>query len=130
LAPYRESARTRKEPLDETEVTARLEPLARRRVALALILGKIIEVHNLSVDPVRVRSAVEDLALSYEQPSEVVRWYYAEKSRLREIENAVMEDQVVELVLRKGRTTEETIAFDELMNSAATHARPSGKAGN
>ena len=95
-----------------------LEPLARRRVALALILGKIIETNNLTVDQKRVRSTVEELAASYERPEDVVRWYYAEPKRLREVENVVMEDQVVDLVLDRATVSEEALAFPELMQQA------------
>ena len=85
---------------------------------MALILGKIIETNNLTIDQKRVRSLVEELAASYERPEEVVRWYYAEPKRLREIENVVMEDQVVDLVLDKAKVSEENLAFQELMQQA------------
>lgn len=114
-APYREAAQKRKQPLDEEKLKEQLDPSVRRRVALALILGKIIEAYNLSVEPARVRSTVEDLAATYEEPAEVVRWYYAEKSRLREVENVVMEDQIVDLVLEKSQVIDETVGFHELM---------------
>ncbi len=118
LAPYRESAQKRQQSLDEPKLREQLGPLAQRRVALALILGKLIEAHNVSVNPARVRAAVEDLALSYEDSEAVVRWYYGEKGRLQEVENLVMEDQIVDLVLEKARVTEEHIGFHELVQAA------------
>jgi trigger factor len=118
LAPYRQAAQKRKQEFDEGKLKEQLEPLARRRVALALILGKIIETNNLTVDQKRVRSMVEELAASYESPEDVVRWYYAEPKRLREVENVVMEDQVVDLVLDKAKVSEEKLAFQELMQQA------------
>lgn len=122
LQPYHESARKRNQALDEAKLKEQLEPVARRRVALALVLGKLIDAYNLAVDPARVRSTVEDLAMSYEDSAEVVRWYYAEKGRLREIENVVMEDQIVDLVLGKANTTEERIGFHDLMQAAGSAA--------
>jgi len=127
LKPYHESARKHKQPLDEESMKPQLEPLARRRVALALILGKLIDAHGVKVDPGRVRGAVEDLAASYEDADEVVRWYYADPSRLREVENMVLEDQVVDLILEKAKTKEETIDFQALM-TAATGASLPGQA--
>jgi trigger factor len=118
LAPYRQAAQNRKQEFDEAKLKEQLEPLARRRVALALILGKIIETNNLTVDQKRVRSTVEELAASYESPEDVVRWYYAEPKRLREVENVVMEDQVVDLVLDRATVSEEALAFPELMQQA------------
>jgi trigger factor len=122
LKPYQESVQKRNQPLDEAKLKEQLEPMARRRVALALILGKLIDVYRLTLDPARVRATVEDLSMSYEDSEEVVRWYYAEKSRLREIENVVMEDQLVDLVLEKAQTTEEKIGFQELMQAAGNPA--------
>lgn len=122
LKPYRESARKHKQNLDEAALKEQLSPLARRRVALALILGKVIDAHGVKVDPARVRQSVEEMAASYEDPEEVVRWYYADQTRLREIENMVLEDQIVDLVIGKAKTTQEAIDFQALMMAAGSPA--------
>ena len=116
--PYRESASKNKQPLDEDTLKSNLEPLAKRRVALSLILGKLIDVYGVKLDPGRVRAAVEDLAASYEHPAEVVRWYYAEPTRLREIENMVFEDQVVDLIFEKAISSDVNLPFQTLMAGA------------
>ena len=122
LKPYRESARKHKQPLDEAGLKEQLSPLAKRRVALALILGKVIDANAVKVDPARVRQSVEEMAASYEDPEEVVRWYYADQTRLREIENMVLEDQIVDLVISKAKTTQEAIDFQALMMAAGSPA--------
>jgi trigger factor len=58
----------------------------------------------------------------------VVNWYYAERGRLREIENVVMEDQIVDLVLEKAKVTEERIGFHDLMQTATGNVAPTGQA--
>jgi trigger factor len=118
IKPYHESARKRNQTIDEAEMSQQFEPMARRRVALALILGKLIDAHNVKVEPERVRAAVDDMAASYEDAEAVVRWYYAEASRLREVENMVVEDQIVDLILEKAKTTESSIGFNELMQAS------------
>ena len=123
LKPYRESARKQKQDLDEDALKQQLEPMARRRVSLALILGKLIDAHGVKVDSARVRAAVEDLAASYEDGEEVVRWYYADPSRLREVENMVLEDQMVDLILEKAKVTDESIDFQSLMLAATGNQR-------
>lgn len=122
LKPYRESARKHKQNLDEAALKEQLSPLARRRVALALILGKVIDAHAVKVEPSRVRQSVEEMAASYEDPEEVVRWYYADQTRLREIENMALEDQIVDLVIGKAKTTQEAIDFQALMMAAGSPA--------
>lgn len=118
IKPYQEAARNRKQALDDQALRDQMQPMARRRVSLALILGKLIDAHSVTVDKARVKVAVEDLASSYEDSAEVVRWYYAEPARLREVENMVVEDQIVDLVLEKARTVEEPISFQSLMLAA------------
>lgn len=122
LKPYRESARKHKQDLDEAGLKEQLSPLAKRRVALALILGKVIDAHGVKVDPARVRQSVEEMAASYEDPEEVVRWYYGDQTRLREIENMVLEDQIVDLVIGKAKTAQEAIDFQALMMAAGSPA--------
>lgn len=122
LAPYMESAKKGGKVPDESEMRQRYEPLARRRVALALILGKLIELNNIKAEPKRVREAVEDLARSYEQPDQVIHWYYSNQKHLQEVENLVVEDQVVEWVLEKANVRDEAIGFQDLMQASAQNA--------
>lgn len=91
---------------------------ARRRVALGLILGKIIKDRELKVDAARVRERVEQLAATYEHPQAVIDYYYGDRSRLGTVETVVLEEQVVELVLTQVTVEDETIGFAELTNSA------------
>ena len=58
---------------------------------------------------------MEELASSYENPAEVVRWYYGDQNRMSDVESVVIENNVTEFVLSKVKVTEKTISFDELM---------------
>ncbi|TSA50640.1 MAG: trigger factor [Nitrosomonadales bacterium] len=88
---------------------------AQRRVNLGLILAELVKVHNLQASPEQVRAVVEDLAQSYENPGEVVKWHYSSPDRLNEIESAVLEDNVVAWVLEKVTAVDKAVTFDELM---------------
>jgi FKBP-type peptidyl-prolyl cis-trans isomerase (trigger factor) len=61
---------------------------AKRRVALGLILGKIIRDNEIKADPARVRETVERLAASYEHPQQVVDYYYSDAKRLSAVQTA------------------------------------------
>jgi len=91
------------------------EQQAQRRVNLGLILGELVRMHNLHPKPEQVRKVVEEQAESYERPEEVVKWFYAEPERLREIESAVLEDNVVAWALGVAWVTDRNADFDELM---------------
>lgn len=58
---------------------------------------------------------VEEQAQSYEDPADVIRWYYSDTQRLGQVEALVVEDNVVDWVLGVAKVTEKPIEFDELM---------------
>jgi trigger factor len=89
---------------------------AKRRVTLGLILAEVVKTENLQAKPEQVRAMVEDMAASYEQPEEVIRWYYAQPQRLSDVEGVAIENNVVEWVLGKAKVTDKAVAFDELMS--------------
>jgi trigger factor len=91
------------------------EEQAKRRVALGLILAEIVRAHGLEAKPEQVKAIVEEFAESYEHPEEVVKWYYASADRLQGAEALALEDNVVAFVQAQAKTTDQAVAFDELM---------------
>ena len=88
---------------------------AQRRVSLGLILGELVQAHNLRARPEQVRASVDLQAASYEHPEEVVKWFYQQPDRLRDIEAVVLEENVVEWALGVAKSESKPISFDELM---------------
>ena len=91
------------------------EQQAQRRVRLGLILGELVKAHQLFPKPEQVRALVEEQAQSYERPEEVVKWFYADPERLREIESVVMEENVVAWALGVAKVADKAVGFDDLM---------------
>jgi trigger factor len=91
---------------------------AERRVRLGLILSQLVGDNNLQASQDQVKAQIEDFAQSYEDPKEVLKYYYSDRRRLGEIEALVLEENVVNYVLGKAKVTAKDIAFDELMGSA------------
>ena len=90
---------------------------AEKRVKLGLVLADLVEKNGLDAQPEKIRALVEDYAQSFEHPEDVVRWYYADPSRLQEIENLVLEENVVEWVLARAQVTDKPLEFAELMGN-------------
>jgi trigger factor len=88
---------------------------ARRRVSLGLILAELIKSKELKADEDKVRARIDDLAATYEDPQQVIDWYYGDKSRLSQVESLVMEDSVVDGVFEQADVTEKSSSFDEVM---------------
>lgn len=94
------------------------EDQARRRVSLGLILAEVVKANQLQAQADQVREQVNEFAESYEQPEQVVSWYYSEPNRLADVEALVMENNVVKWALEKAQVTDVATAFDELMGNA------------
>ncbi|MDH5633869.1 MAG: trigger factor [Gammaproteobacteria bacterium] len=95
------------------------EKLAERRVALGLIMAEIVKEKDLKADADQVRQRVEDLAANYESPQAVVAWHYEKPGRLASLEQAVLEDLVVDAVLMTAKVKESKIGFQELVKSTS-----------
>ncbi|MDP2869241.1 trigger factor [Methyloversatilis sp.] len=90
---------------------------AERRVRLGLLVAEAVKKNELYAKPEQIRAVVEEQAQSYEDPADVVRWYYSDTQRLAQVEAMVVEDNVVDWVLRAAKVTPKTVEFDELMAS-------------
>lgn len=92
---------------------------ATKRVRLGLIVAEIVKSQNLQAKPDQLRKQIEEFAQSYENPGEVIRWYFSDRERLAEVEALVVEQNVVDWVLAKASVTDTPVAFDELMAAQA-----------
>ncbi|NCA23893.1 MAG: trigger factor, partial [Betaproteobacteria bacterium] len=91
---------------------------AQARVKLGLLVGEIARLNQLQPSPEKVRDLVIQQATSYENPAEMVQWFYADPRRLQEVQAVVLEDEVVEWVFAQGKPKTSKIAFEELMDIA------------
>ena len=94
----------------------------RRRIALDLIVAEIVKEHRIELDHARVRTRVETIASTYQDPARILDWYYSDRERLSGIESLVFEDQVVEWILERARVTDEPTSFDRILNPRQTDA--------
>jgi trigger factor len=90
---------------------------ADRRVRLGLILSELVKTHELRATGDQIKSHVDDFAKAYEDPQQVVKYYFSDRQRLAEVEALVIEENVVNFVLSKAKVTDSVVPFDELMGS-------------
>lgn len=86
---------------------------ADRSVRLGLIMRSIMEQHEIKADADRVKQRVEELSEQYEQPQEVVNYVYSNPQQLQQIEGAVLEDQLVDMVLDQAKVSEKPVSYEE-----------------
>jgi trigger factor len=94
------------------------EERAERRVKLGLILSEFIQREGLEADPERVRSTIEEMASTYQEPEEVVNWYYSNQEQLSSVESMVLEDQVVDKLLENAAVNEQECTYQEALSKA------------
>lgn len=86
---------------------------ATRRVKLGLVLAELVSHYEMKADADAVRAAVEEIASTYQDPEEVVNWYYGNQEQLSAVESKVMEDQVVSKLLESASITDEPCSYQD-----------------
>ncbi len=92
---------------------------AERRVALGLIVGEVVKDAEIKVDAERVRGMVDEMASTYQEPEEVVNYYYNNPQLLAGVESAVLEDQVVDYILEKAEVSDVEANYDDVIKPDA-----------
>ncbi|MBU2966608.1 trigger factor [Amphritea sp. 2_MG-2023] len=92
---------------------------AEKRVKVGLLVSEVVKANELKVDDDRVRTTVEELAATYQEPQEVIDWYYSNQDMLNQIQNLVLEDQVLDLLLDSAKVTETELSYEDAIKPAA-----------
>jgi len=91
---------------------------AEPRVKLGLILSEMINKEKLAADPEKVRATIEEMASTYQDPEEVVNYYYSNQEQLSSVESKVLEDEVVEKLLESANIKESECSYQEAISRA------------
>ncbi len=94
---------------------AMFEAQAKRTTKLRLVLNALINTNNLHASEDQVRAKIEQMAQAFDDPAEVVTWYYAEDNRLDEARALASEENAVNWVLSAAKLTDKKMKFDDLM---------------
>ena len=95
---------------------------ARRRVALGLLISKLVVQEKLTADPARVVEQLTTMASTYQDPNEVMQWYLKNPQAMEGLRALALEDTVVDWVLARASVTEQPSTFDAVMRPAPAPA--------
>ena len=95
---------------------------AERRVKLGLVMAEFITKHELQADADQVREAIEEMASTYQDPEEVINYYYANQEQLASVESKVLEDQVVEKLLESANIKENECSYQDAISQEQAEA--------
>jgi trigger factor len=92
---------------------------AKRRVALSLLINEVISTAGLKLDQAKVQTRFEELAQQFPDAAQAVQTYRSNPQIRRQMEAAVLEDQVVEWLVERAKITDKPSSFKEIMNFGA-----------
>ena len=93
---------------------------AEKRVRVGLIINEIVSAENLSADSDKVRERIETIAQPYDQPEQIINFYYGNEQQLQQVEMAVLEDTVIDHVLAQVNVEKLSSNYDDVVSGAAT----------
>jgi len=88
---------------------------AERSVKLGVLVSKVLADAKLEVDQARVDAYIDDMASSYEDPTEVIEYFKNDAQQRAQIEAVVLEDQVVDHILAGAKVTDKAVSYDDLL---------------
>ena len=88
---------------------------AEKSVKLGVLVSKVLADAKLEVDQARVDAYIDDMASSYEDPTEVVEYFKNDKQQRAQIEAVVLEDQVVDHILASAKVSDVNISYEDLL---------------
>ena len=91
---------------------------AETRVKLGLLVSELVQTLGVRAEPNKVRELIEDIASTYQDPTEVINWYYEDNDQLMGIESRVLEDAVVDKLLESAAITEEATGYQDALQRA------------
>lgn len=91
---------------------------ANKRVKLGLILSEFISKESLKADADKVRETIEEMAATYQDPEEVINYYYGNQEQLSAIESMVLEDQIVEKIIEAADISDSDCSYQEALEQS------------
>lgn len=92
-----------------------LLPMARNRVAAAVLLGELARQNEIRLDRNRANEMLASIASTYENPMEVIELYRKDPQMMQSLESRVIEDQLIDWIADHADLTVQTLSFAEVM---------------
>ncbi len=90
---------------------------AERRVRLGILIGATVKKLGLEADPARVKLLVDEMASAYDDPEEVIKYYYSNEDNLNQIQALAVEECVAERLLEFGKTKFVDMSYADVMKN-------------
>lgn len=91
------------------------EKQAQRQVKLSLLMNHFVAKEHLKPDPDRVKVVIEDIAATYENPEQVISFYYTDPTAKQKVESLVLDEMVIDRLVDQMQLKESAASYDEVM---------------
>ncbi|TVQ34542.1 MAG: trigger factor [Wenzhouxiangella sp.] len=88
---------------------------AERRLRLGLLFGEFARQSGIQIDPARIQAKLEEVAETYENPSQIIEIYRSDERLMDQMENIVLEEQVVDALLERANVSEKQMSFKQAL---------------
>jgi trigger factor len=95
-----------------------LQPGARRRVALGLLIGEVMKARKIVLDTARLDRTLDEVAGDYQQPEQVKQYYRGRPELMQGLRAMVLEEQVVDALLADAQQRDAPMTLDQLLKPA------------
>lgn len=96
---------------------------AAEAVRLALVLGEVARLANISADQERIKASIEAMAAEFEDPASATEALYSQEN-LEQVANAVLEQQAIDHLLAQADLTEVPASYGDAIVGQALPPRP------
>ncbi len=98
------------------------KPEAEKRVTNSLIINQYIQDNNIKSDEKRLRALIEEMASTYEDPSQVINYIYGDEQQLAQFTSMALEEQVIEAILSELKVDKVNMNYAEAIKPDAPEA--------
>ncbi len=112
------AAKMKPEQLQQLFPDQALEPNARRRVSLGLLIGEVIKERKIVMEAARQEKLLDTIAGDYQTPDQIKQFYRSRPDLMQGLRAMVMEEQVVESLLSGAKSKDVTMGLDDLLKPA------------
>ena len=95
---------------------------AEKRVKVGLVVNEIMTSKAMVADPEKIDARLQEIAAPYGEPEQVIDWYRSNPEQMNNIEMAVLEDQVVDLIMEQASIEEVVSNYTDVISGAAIAA--------
>jgi trigger factor len=92
---------------------------AEKRVKVGLVVNEIMTSKAMTADPEKIDARLQEIAAPYGEPDQVIEWYRSNPEQMNNIEMAVLEDQVVDLIMEQATVEEVVSTYTDVISGAA-----------